>query len=199
MTAFDFPNSPSNGDTYTANGVSFQWNGSVWKRSSTSGGVPVGTIVAYGGSTAPSGWQICSGGTASTSELQTVLGQTNVPDLRDKFVMGAGSTYSRHATGGNNSKTLGTAELPSHTHQLGGTVGNDTHSHTWSYTTYSDWSETDLNIYETTEGLGSHNKSTTNDTHNHDLPSNTGSQGGTMGQSFSILNPYYALIYIIKT
>ena len=26
MAAFDFPNSPSNGDTYTANGVTFQWN-----------------------------------------------------------------------------------------------------------------------------------------------------------------------------
>ena len=30
MAAFDFPNSPSTNDTYSANGVTFQWNGSVW-------------------------------------------------------------------------------------------------------------------------------------------------------------------------
>ena len=44
----------------------------------------------WGGTTAPTGWQLCDGGTASTSALQT-LGQTNVPDLRDKFVVGAGT------------------------------------------------------------------------------------------------------------
>jgi len=32
MAAFDFPSSPSNGQIYTANGVSFTWNGTVWKR-----------------------------------------------------------------------------------------------------------------------------------------------------------------------
>ena len=38
MAAFDFPNSPSTNDTYTANGVTFQWNGSVWTRYSASQG-----------------------------------------------------------------------------------------------------------------------------------------------------------------
>ena len=37
MAAFDFPNSPSNGQTYTANGMTFIWNGSVWKKDATSG------------------------------------------------------------------------------------------------------------------------------------------------------------------
>ena len=37
MAAFDFPNSPSNNQTYTANGIKFIWNGSVWKKDATSG------------------------------------------------------------------------------------------------------------------------------------------------------------------
>ena len=37
MAAFDFPNNPSNNQTYTANGIKFIWNGSVWKKDATSG------------------------------------------------------------------------------------------------------------------------------------------------------------------
>jgi len=37
MAAFDFPNSPSNGDTYSANGIDWIYNGSVWKKDATSG------------------------------------------------------------------------------------------------------------------------------------------------------------------
>ena len=32
MAAFDFPNSPSNGDTYSANGIDWIYNGNVWKK-----------------------------------------------------------------------------------------------------------------------------------------------------------------------
>ena len=38
-----------------------------------------------------------------------------------------------------------------------------------------------------------------NATHGHTISGSTGNQGGTLGQSFNILPPYYALIYIIKT
>ena len=37
MAAFDFPNSPSNGDTYSANGIDWIYNGSVWKKDATAG------------------------------------------------------------------------------------------------------------------------------------------------------------------
>ena len=37
MAAFDFPNSPSTNQTYTANGMTFIWNGSVWKKDATAG------------------------------------------------------------------------------------------------------------------------------------------------------------------
>ena len=35
--AVDFPNSPSNGQTFTSNGLTFTWNGSAWKLDPSSG------------------------------------------------------------------------------------------------------------------------------------------------------------------
>ena len=37
MAAFDFPNSPTNGDTYSANGIDWIYNGNVWKKDATAG------------------------------------------------------------------------------------------------------------------------------------------------------------------
>tara|TARA_Y100001954_G_C15441366_1_gene421780 strand:+ start:154 stop:540 length:387 start_codon:yes stop_codon:yes gene_type:complete len=38
MAAFNFPASPSNGDTYTLNSVTYQWDGTKWIRYSASVG-----------------------------------------------------------------------------------------------------------------------------------------------------------------
>jgi len=46
-------------------------------------GMPSGTVVAFAGETIPKGWTLCDGGT-TPSGLVT-------PDLRDRFVLGAGS------------------------------------------------------------------------------------------------------------
>ena len=65
-------------------------------------GVPVGAIVAFGGSTAPANYLLCDGTQytcSSYSSLCSVLGSTwggngtttfNVPDLRGRFALGAG-------------------------------------------------------------------------------------------------------------
>ena len=37
MAAFGFPNSPNNGDNYTANGITWTWDGTSWRRSSAVG------------------------------------------------------------------------------------------------------------------------------------------------------------------
>ena len=37
MAAFDFPNSPNTNDTYTDNGITWIWNGTVWKKDPSSG------------------------------------------------------------------------------------------------------------------------------------------------------------------
>ena len=50
----------------------------------------VGSIIIWSGpsSTIPSEYQLCDGATAQTAELQAIVG-ANVPDLRDKFIVGA--------------------------------------------------------------------------------------------------------------
>ena len=45
--AFNFPASPSNGDTYTANGFTYEWDGSKWIRKSPSTGAQGSTCLLY--------------------------------------------------------------------------------------------------------------------------------------------------------
>lgn len=119
--------------------------------------VPSGVIVMWSGSVAsiPSGWVICDG-TNST------------PDLRDRFVIGAGSTYAVAATGG--ATTINIA----HTHTVSGTTG------TPSSTTNVDGSSSPV-------GSGVH-------THTFSATSSSG-----LSAAQSILPPYYALAYIMKS
>lgn len=86
--------------------------------------MPLGAIMIWSdiSSNVPDGWHICDGGT---------YGGLASPDLRDRFVIGAGGAYAVGATGGpatyNGTITptgivtigdhqLTTAELPSHNH-----------------------------------------------------------------------------------
>lgn len=76
------------------------------------GDIPAGVIVMWSGSTGavPNGWALCNGGNGT-------------PDLRDRFIVGAGDTYDPGATGGANTVTLTQAQMPSHSHSVG------SHSH----------------------------------------------------------------------
>ena len=69
------------------------------------GGVPSGTIVMWSGgpSNIPSGWTLCDG-------------NNGAPDLRNRFVTGAGDEYAVGDTGGEKEHRLTEAELPSHNH-----------------------------------------------------------------------------------
>ena len=57
MAAFDFPNSPSVNDTYSANGMTFTWNGTKWNRTSPDVGAQ--------GATGPTGAQGATGSTGA--------------------------------------------------------------------------------------------------------------------------------------
>ena len=91
---------------------------------------PIGTITMYGGTTAPAGWHLCDGSAHGSAALQAVLGSANTPDLRDRFIVGAGSSYTKGATGGQASVTLTATQsgIPAHSH--GGSSGAATASHT---------------------------------------------------------------------
>jgi len=100
-------------------------------------GVLAGFIQMYGAASAPTGWLLCDGSAVSRSTYATLfalIGTTfgagdgsstfNVPDMRDKFPVGSGSTYALNATGGSANSTL-----PSHTHTA--TVTDSGHNHTY--------------------------------------------------------------------
>ncbi|MCX5782381.1 MAG: hypothetical protein NT145_06725 [Elusimicrobia bacterium] len=67
--------------------------------------VPKGFIGIWSGTIAniPSGWALCDG-------------TNGTPDLRDRFIVGAGSSYNVSDTGGAESVTLTAAQMPSHSH-----------------------------------------------------------------------------------
>ena len=80
---------------------------------------PTGIIVMWSGSivSIPAGWYLCNGANGT-------------PDLRDKFVVGAGSTYNPAATGG--SLTTSTPSLHSGFAPAGGdNAAEDNHTHTF--------------------------------------------------------------------
>jgi len=69
--------------------------------------VPGGTICMWSGGieTIPGGWHLCDG-------------DAGTPDLRDRFVVGAGGSSSPGDVGGEASHTLTIAEMPAHTHDV---------------------------------------------------------------------------------
>lgn len=99
--------------------------------------VPIGAIIAYGGASAPTGWLLCDGTAiaAQYTVLKALVGN-NTPNLRDRFIVGAGTSYAANATGGLATVTLTALEsgLRDHAHSAGsGTVSADhTHSGTTS-------------------------------------------------------------------
>ena len=129
---------------------------------------PTGGIIMWSGSVAtiPSGWYLCDG-------------TNGTPDLRNRFVVGAGSTYSPAATGGS-----ADAVTVSHTH----TITDPTHSHLETYFDASGGGYGLIggpNQYNATKQTGS---------------SSTGISVNTAGVSGTNANlpPYYALAFIMK-
>lgn len=72
------------------------------------GGVPRGIIAMWSGAAdaVPAGWALCNG-------------SNGTPDLRGRFVLGAGGTYAVGAKGGEETHTLTAAEMPKHSHDIG--------------------------------------------------------------------------------
>lgn len=120
-------NSPSLTGTPTAPTASYGTNTTqIATTAFVQAAIPSGVILLWSGSTSniPSGWTLCNG-------------SNGTPDLRDRFVVGAGNTYAVGATGGANTNTLSISQLPSHTHSISasGTTSTVDINHTHSGTT----------------------------------------------------------------
>lgn len=80
--------------------------------------VPIGCILPYAGSLSkiPAGWKLCNG-------------QNGTPDLRDRFIVGAGHSYNSGAKGGEASKKLTVDMLPEHRHTFFAAGSTDSDGH----------------------------------------------------------------------
>jgi microcystin-dependent protein len=105
--------------------------------------VPIGSILMFGGSSAPAGgqWALCNGADLAQSDfpgLFAIIGVTyggsgghfNLPNLSGKFPIGQSATDALATTGGNrNAVVVNHTHSVDHAHPVG-TTGNDNQSHT---------------------------------------------------------------------
>lgn len=189
--------------------------------------VPVGTISAYAGASAPTGWLLCDGtSTTGYTALAALVGSTT-PDLRGKFLLGktaAGTGSTLLGSGG--SATIAETNLPSHTHSIdhdhgsvtsGAMSANATLAHSGHTHTVAVSTGTPIDFDGTSPGYvadvisspnGSASTVTTSSTtvashdvsHTHavDLPNYTGTSGNGSGSGTAYWQPFVAVSYIIK-
>jgi microcystin-dependent protein len=138
---------------------------------------PVGGIIMWSGSVAsiPSGWALCNG-------------SNGTPDLRNRFVVGAGSTYAVDATGGS-----ADAIAVSHTHTATSSVSDPGHNH---QTTEGVVLQNGGSFFTT--GLESTGRGISTNTKTTGISVSTSiASAGSSGTNAN-LPPYYALAYIMK-
>jgi microcystin-dependent protein len=145
--------------------------------------IPTGGIIMWSGVSVPTGWALCNG-------------SNGTPDLRDRFIVGSGSSYNIGNTGGKNSITAG--ELPAHNH-TGTTASSGSHSHTINGETMQKEGTSTQSVKVLSTGAdtnhGAYTEPTTVDgAHTHTFTTST---SGT-GTSADIRPLYYALAFIMK-
>lgn len=136
------------------------------------GTIPIGGIIMWSGNITniPQGWALCNG-------------KNNTPDLRNRFIMGAGDQRWPGEKGGNKTVTLNPGQLPAHSHGAG--------SLTLSNTNIAMWIKANNNTLSNSNNIksGVYSSSTT-------ISGNTAPSGN--GNPIEILPPYYALAFIMR-
>jgi hypothetical protein len=145
--------------------------------------MPLGSILIWGfyAGTIPAGWQLCDG-------------THGTPDLRNKFVIGAGSTYAVGTTGGNLTQRL-PAHTPTHVATQPGVHGTHTPTTAAAHATVAI-----QNGATSFHGVDGNNGDVIDhagfDTTAHDAHVNFGVNNHTAHDDLSMLPPFYALVYM---
>ena len=161
--------------TQSANDNSTKVATTAYVATAISAGIPSGGIIIWSGSSSaiPSGWYLCNG-------------SNSTPDLRNRFIVGAGSTYGVGATGGS-----ADAITVSHTHSVTDSGHNHGLQKLGSAQAGSD--NGGAPISAATGYSTSRNLSPTENANTGISIQSTGSSGTNAN-----LPPYYALCYIMK-
>ena len=160
--------------TYTVSTISVDAYGRV--TSANNGTIPssfpTGGIIMWSGSviSIPSGWYLCDGANGT-------------PDLRNRFVVGAGSTYAPAATGGS-----ADAVVVSHNHTATSTDSGHTHLETYF--------DANGGGYGLIGGPNNYNATKQTGTGNASITTSIASAG--VSGTNANLPPYYALAFIMK-
>jgi microcystin-dependent protein len=211
-------------------------NGTTWQSTTpaASSSMPTGALMPYAGATAPTGYLLCDGSSVSSSTylaLHAVLSNTyggsaytgagalffNLPDLRGRLPMGAGTGPGQNASGtgapsgtaqtartrgqwlGEETHLLTTAEMPSHSHNgVTGDAGSHFHSFGRPAVSFNSPSGNfslstpsgTLHRFSDSDGV---NDTDTAPNHQHTITA----EGG--GSRHSVVPPVVVLNYIIKT
>lgn len=133
----------------------------VIPENNTSSIIPSGLIMMYYGNNIPDGWALCDG-------------TNGTPDLRNRFIIGAGDTYTSGDTGGESVHILTIDEMPKHSHKM----------------KYDSIGWTAIRQSSGTNGI------VENTTSSYDGQYSTEEVGN--GNAHNNMPPYYALCYIMK-
>ena len=137
----------------------------------------------------PSGWYLCDG-------------NNNTPDLRNRFIVGAGSSYEVGATGGSDTVTLTIDQIPSHGHAASGLSCTSSGSHTHTVETGGSSGENGIRRVGTSancenwKSFSNCLRVTSSGSHTHSISGSISNTGG--GHAHENRPPYYALCFIMK-
>lgn len=142
--------------------------------------VPSGMILLWSGSigSIPAGYYLCDG-------------SNGTPDLRNRFVVGAGDSYAVNATGGS-----ADAIVVSHTHTATSVVTDPGHTHTVSVLNQAGQNGS-ISGGGSQPAVGSSTLTTASNTTGITVAT-TNTTAGTSGTGQN-LPPYYSLAYIMKS
>ncbi len=178
--------------------------------STVSAAIPVGVILQWGTGTAPTNWLICDGASVLRATYPTLFGlwgttygsadgtHFNLIDLRGRIPVGVDAGAGRvtanntlAAVAGAEAHTLGTTEIPSHTHTL--TDPGHSHSPPASNPNFLTDGAGGTGASITTTGAGYRVASPTADASTGITIANTGGGGG-----HNNLQPYVCINHIVR-